>query len=259
MIKHLNTQHIPVLTIMLFFTIWTIEIIACFGGVDRREALIATYGLDFSNCVTYVTYAFIHANMGHLIGNSFTLLLYGWLVELQLNSRWFIFCIATSALAGAVGPAFLHAFTGVEAIGVGISTVTSALSVLWIATLARYWKPKNVSLFDDRVLWLVVFAWLTIWLLIDVSGDGLDYSVVGHFSGSLVGAILAMATLRPRAPRTESAWLMGRIRIMFNVIKIAQKSLTEGWANRNRAGEVLEALFGWSALAGLIVALQSIG
>ena len=259
MSRRLNMAHTPVVTITLLILIWAVEIFARIGGADQREELIVNFGLNFSHGLTYLTYPFVHANLEHIMLNTIGLLLYGWLVELQMKPRWFVFCISVSTLVGATGTALLHVFTGIETIGVGLSTVTGAMSVLWVSILARYRKPRYIRLADDRILQGVVLTWLVIYLLIDICVYGwLNYTVVAHFSGSLAGAIMMVFVLRPKTPSAECAWLMEGTRSTLVRIKNTRRSLAENWANRNHAGKMLEGLFVLSVLAGLITALHTL-
>ncbi len=257
--RRLNMAHTPVVTITLLFLIWAVEIFARVGGADQREELIANFGLNFSHGLTYLTYPFIHADPGHIMQNTVGLLLYGWLVELQMKPKWLLVCILTSTLVGATGPAILFVFTGIETIGVGLSTVTGAMSVLWISILARYCKPRNIRIADDRILQRVVLAWLVIYLLIDVCAYGwLNYTVAGHFSGALAGAVMMVFVLRPRTPSAECAWLMEGTQSTLFRIKNARRSLAQDWANRNHAGQMLEGLFVTMVIAGLITTLHTL-
>ena len=132
-------RHFPWMTFGLFGTVWAIHLfIGWFGDADvAREA----FGVDFGNAMTYVTHAFIHDGMFHVIGNTLALLALGAVTEAQVGRRWYGAIVLLGMLAGPAGAFVFYEATGtpLDVRLVGISAATNALFIVTIGILACHW------------------------------------------------------------------------------------------------------------------------
>ena len=143
--KHVNIsinyqfRHFPWMTFALFGTVWAIHLsIRWFGDADvAREA----FGIDFGNAMTYVTHAFIHDGLFHVIGNTLALLAFGAVTEAQVGRRWYGAIVLLGIFAGPAGAFVFYEATGMhlDVRLVGISAATNALFIVTIGILACHW------------------------------------------------------------------------------------------------------------------------
>ena len=250
-------QRLPIVTVSLLAVIWTIEAIAQFGG--HRLTLIENYGLHFDNYLTYFTHAFIHAHLPHIVENSVGLLIFGSIVELQLRAKWIFVAALCGVLAGAIGATLFYEITDASTTAVGLSAATSALSVLCVGVLARYWVATHIRIWEDPVLLDWVVVWMTVRFFVDYFGSGgWDYSVVSHLAGELTGGAIVVLTLRNPVPTAETIRCLERIRIILTAARGERRDLSSSSSSKNKAGQVFAAIFVATSLAVLVAGvLQS--
>jgi len=154
----------------------------------------------------FVTYAFLHGSIAHLLGNLLVLVLVGPFVEAALGRVRF----ALAYLAGAVAAGALHiAVSDVAVIG------ASGAIAATVGMLAAIYGTRKVPVF----YWAIVFgtaripalALLPVWLLNEgyqwslqakgpLSGAAVAYGA--HIGGLIAGAVLGWV-LRPAAPPAQ--------------------------------------------------------
>ena len=252
-------RYIPWMTISLFAVVWLIHLVVPI--VSDRDSVRDTYGIHFGDYHTYLTYAVLHVDLQHIIGNSLTLVFFGIWVEFQIGRRLFGITILICAIAGVLGALILHTLTGLETDAglIGSSAVTCALSVMGISILARFWRQRTTWLLKDKVFHLIVPICIVASRLgIDLAGfGGLYYPVAGHLAGSIAGTILILLMLNGRTATPETTTLIETIKGWITAIKDKKRTLTLSWSNRNKAGEVLELIGVTIAIAGSLIAVQS--
>ena len=132
-------RHFPWMTLALFGMVWAIHLsIRWFGDAGvAREA----FGIDFGDAKTYMTHAFLHDGMFHVIGNTLALLVFGAVTEAQVGRRWYGAIVLLGILAGPAGAFLFHEATGLgfDVRLVGISAATSALFIVTVGILASHW------------------------------------------------------------------------------------------------------------------------
>ncbi len=147
-----------------------------------------------------VTYAFLHGDVMHLVGNMLFLWVFGDNVEDAMGHVRFAFFYAACAVAG--GLAYVWAFPGSDAPLIGAS---GAVSGVVAAYLMLHPKVK---------LWVLAFAWLPLqlraqwllgaWVLLQFyslftqSGGAIAW--IAHVGGLFAGAILIVVLRRPGTP-----------------------------------------------------------
>ena len=106
--------------------------LAVTGG---NEHFRVEYGLPNDNAWAYVGYAFLHADVLHLVGNVGMLLICGGLIETKLSRGWFlVFIVACIPLGGYLSvlaaPIFIDSPWDDGLTSVGFSIVGNAIFVL---------------------------------------------------------------------------------------------------------------------------------
>lgn len=150
---------------------------------------------------TWITAAFLHADIGHLVGNMVFLFLFGFTVELSLGRAWYL----GFYLLGAVGASLLSAwvYAGQPGYGLGASGAIAALMSMY-AVLYRFRKINFFYslFFYFNVVRAPAIALLPLWIANEVLQHFWSHSNVGymaHLGGLLTGAALMMSF---RATRT---------------------------------------------------------
>ncbi|MES2886503.1 MAG: rhomboid family intramembrane serine protease [Pseudomonadota bacterium] len=151
--------------------------------------------------ITWLTAAFLHADIGHLLGNMLFLFLFGFTVELAIGRSWYL----GFYLAGAVGSSLLSgwAYAGHVGHGLGASGAISALMAMY-AVLYRFQRINffYAVLFYFNVVRAPAIVLLPLWVANEVGQHFWSDSNVGymaHLGGLLTGAALMMSF---RATRT---------------------------------------------------------
>jgi membrane associated rhomboid family serine protease len=175
-----------------------------YGFIPSAAAGIEVLGPEYRRIperATYLTYAFLHANWAHLLGNMAFLWVFGDNVEDALGHvRYLVFyllCAATTA--------FIHAFTD-QASPLPLVGASGAVAGVVGAYLMLYPRAK---------IWILAFARIPLRLpaMIVIGAWGLfqvfnlvfstpDESVAwwAHIGGLVVGALLVIAMRRRGVP-----------------------------------------------------------
>ena len=170
-------------------------------GADRSESFTRSYLLRYDefSFVTLVTHQFMHAGLGHLIGNMVFLVLLGLLLEPVLGRLQFLTLYLFAGLAAGLTSLGLN--WGVDGGGLGASGAIAGLMGLLAVVFGRrkvrffYW----VFVYFDYVrapalvllpLWLgwELVAWAT-----DTAGR---VAYEAHVGGMIAGALLGFLVVR---------------------------------------------------------------
>ena len=177
-------------TFALLVVVWAVEIFARFATDSKIEFNEMT-GLQFSQPLTYFSYAFVHRDMAHIVGNSLFLLL-GMPIESSYGRKALLIIIGFAVIVGALGAVAFYLFS--EQLNdepmVGASTIASAFLIAGLNAIIQTEVPENAS--SDRKYWLKKFA---AWFLVMFILCGLYFFTEGaDFSAVLAGGILLGAT-----------------------------------------------------------------
>jgi membrane associated rhomboid family serine protease len=155
------------------------------------------FGWFLANAYRLVTYMFLHADMGHIFANMFTLWMFGRILEYDLGSRRFLaFYMICGVGAGLVQLLFNYVsfnFFGGPALSFTIGASGAVLGVLMGFGMMY---PNNIIMMlippiPMKAKWFVViYAALTLWL--GVRGTGGPIAHFAHLGGMLWGMLLLL-------------------------------------------------------------------
>jgi Uncharacterized membrane protein (homolog of Drosophila rhomboid) len=152
---------------------------------------------------TYVTYAFLHGDIFHLLGNMLFLWVFGDNVEDALGHiRYTIFYFAC-IIAGAVAHGMAMPYSQMPLIGASgaVAGVVTAYLILhprvklWVLILARI--PLRLPAYVVLATWI---ATQFLMMLVDTEGA---VSWAAHIGGIIAGAVLVVVLRRPGVPLFE--------------------------------------------------------
>lgn len=151
----------------------------------------------FQREAMFVTYAFLHGGLLHLIGNMIVVLALGGIVVARSTQRGFLTVYALSAVAGGAGYAILGSD---EAPMIGASGAAFGLIGAW-----KYWewRDRRGAGADMRPLWMSLVGLALINLVLWLALSGLlawEAHLGGFLAGWLWAAAVTPADRRPRVP-----------------------------------------------------------
>lgn len=149
---------------------------------------------------TYVTYAFLHGDFFHIVGNMLFLWVFGDNVEDALGHfRFFLFYMACAA-AGAAFHGMLDPGSEIPLVGASGAVAGIVAAYLILHPRVKVW----VLAFGRIPLRIPAFVPLALWIGFQVvmlaGGDDSNISWATHVGGILCGAILIMILKRPEVP-----------------------------------------------------------
>jgi membrane associated rhomboid family serine protease len=212
-LKHIRMQYV---TIGMIAANVIIFLITAVGGEDTTQA--AVLGLGYIPSVvfdiaelppefvlipepaTYVTYAFLHADLWHLGGNMLFLWIFGDNVEDALGHiRYFFFyliCAAAGALFhGLMAPESQAPLIGASGAVAGIVAAYLLLHPrvkVWILAFGRI--PLRIP------AWIALIAWIGFQLFMFVAAGDDEVSWAAHIGGIAAGALLVLILRRRGVP-----------------------------------------------------------
>lgn len=138
----------------------------------------------FQREAMFVTYAFLHGGLLHLIGNMVAVLALGGIAVARIGERGFLLLYAFSAIGGAAGFALLSSS---ESPMVGASGAVFGLIGAW-----KFWEWQLRQHLGSsmRPLWRSLFGLALLNVILWVALSGL-LAWEAHLGGFLVGVILA--------------------------------------------------------------------
>lgn len=200
----------PVITWVLTAAVVLVSVVAFFdleGAVDAL-ALMPAEALRYGG-LTLVTAFFLHADVFHLIGNVWFLMIFGDNVEDHLGEGRFLLLILLATVAGGVLHAALDPRPEIPLIGAsgGISGV-----IVYYALAFPRARLAIFIFFWWYFRWLRVPAWtyFGFWVLVQILGavaqrKGVTHvSAFGHLGGAAVGVAFWGLWGRVGAPLTDS-------------------------------------------------------
>jgi len=190
-----------------------------FTGLGSEDfAMATTYGLGYIPSVaydnvelppelyivpedfTYITYAFLHADIFHLAGNMLFLWVFGDNIEDALGHFRFLVFYLLCAAGGAAFHGVLDPLSQVPLIGASgaIAGVVSAYLMLhprvkiWILAFGRI--PLRIP------AWIALTLWIGFQVLMFLAGGEDQVSWACHIGGIVTGALLVMLLKRREVP-----------------------------------------------------------
>ncbi|MCA9121498.1 MAG: rhomboid family intramembrane serine protease [Planctomycetaceae bacterium] len=141
---------------------------------------------------TLVTAFLLHAGFGHLLGNSYFLLVFGDNVEDHLGPKRFLILLAAATLGGHLLHAACDPRSGIPCIGAsgGISGVIVFYALQFPhARLGLIWRVAYYMRWARFPAWCAVLFWLaiqTLYAYLQLSGLS-NVSAMAHFGGAATG------------------------------------------------------------------------
>ena len=164
--------------------------------------LLYGFGAQFTYAVTHkfqvwrlVTPIFVHNSFRHLFFNSFSLLLIGFVVEAEMESKGKYVALV---LLGGISGNLLSGFAMPYTIAVGASGALYAVTgafVIWV------WLNFG-RLGPNKYLFLIVFVVLFMFSLMNAASSG-TIDIYAHIGGFLVGLPLGILFLRITQPEDQ--------------------------------------------------------
>ena len=217
-LRHIRAQYVTIAIIAINVAVFLLT------GFNGQQALIADalgYGYvpsvvhDINELspelvripeeLTYISYAFLHADIMHLAGNMLFLWVFGDNVEDALGHIKYVIFYLACAAAGAWLHGFMDPASETPLIGASgaVAGIVAAYLLLhprvkvWVLALGRI--PLRIPAFIPLLLWigLQVFMFLA-------SGED-EVSWAAHLGGIAAGALLLLVLRRPGVPLFDRA------------------------------------------------------
>lgn len=193
-------RHTPYIThaLILLNILASIGALIAFGaGPESLEAVVRRFGLTWTPAEPwrFLSYAFIHAGWGHLVGNLLLLWVFGPSVEDRFGKiGYLLFYLAGAAVAGLAHVA-VETSPVVGASG-GVAAVTGAYLVLFPRTLIRTLVLfVIIGIWNIPALWFIAFAIARDFLLTDTFFGSDNVAHTAHLGGYGLGISVALFLL----------------------------------------------------------------
>ena len=135
-----------------------------------------------------LTYAFLHANMWHIVGNMFFLYMFGNSVNDKLGHVKYLCFYLAGAIFSGLGHTLLNVHSAVPTLGASgaVAAVTGAYLVLFPQTLITvlYWFIF-IGTLEIPAIWFIGLKLILIDNMLVASGSGVAYDA--HISGYIYG------------------------------------------------------------------------
>ena len=201
--------------VSLAFVVLLFAVEVAVAVTEIREQIRMAFGLPNDNLWAYLVYAFLHADIRHLLENTSSLLICGGIVEERISSRWFLVLAALFVplggfLATLTAPVFIDSpWTG-DLPSVGFSIVVYAVLVLCLFFVIDFvLKERLFRLASKRWKRLLATAIVLLFFLCSfIAGvrDGPGESILGHSIGIALGVVaVTVYRLGHRIRRQETA------------------------------------------------------
>lgn len=201
------------------WTLWNFAFIpGRYFSVDG--ATLDMGGVPGAGVWSFVTYAFLHVDFGHLIVNSVALAAFGSPLAYRFGAGRFLAFSAVAAAAGALCTLALHwgSFSPLVGASAMISAhMAGAARFLFLGQgrgAPSYFSPAATlrDVFTDRRTVVFLGSWFAINLIFGLLGSGFGGTIAweAHVGGFLVGLFLFPAFDPPvwpqaRSPRSDAA------------------------------------------------------
>ena len=187
--------------ILILFNVAAFCLCAALTGFEEKEFgwVIKTFGLGrgSTDWWRWITYAFVHADLWHILGNMLFLWVFGPVIEDRLGRvGYLLFYLCGGTAAGAA-----HVLATKSALGVGASGAvaagTGAFLILCprgnIRTIVFF---VFIGVFNIPAMWYILFSIARD--LIGIGHGGSQVSYAAHLGGYAFGAPVALGLLATR-------------------------------------------------------------
>lgn len=200
------TFYIVVINIFIYFisSIFFIEFIKIF----------VLYPSDLFEPVrwfSFITHGFLHADVFHLLGNMFALLIFGRIVEKELGQSKTAIVYFSALIFAAIFSSIINLIQGNNVGGLGASG-----ALMGLVSAAILLRPFKITFSAIIPLPVIVLGWLLIY--VDLIGffssadDGIGYSA--HIGG-FISAFLLFFILRKERPQLIKGLLINTLTLFL--------------------------------------------
>jgi membrane associated rhomboid family serine protease len=194
--------HLPFATAGLIVCNLALFISMATGHMNDPESWILTYGSSLTP-LQWITSTFMHADIGHLLGNMVFLGIFGLIVEGKLGWWRFLLCYFLIGGVQSAGEQTLMLALGGQGGSLGASSI-----IYGLMAMAAIWAPKNEVSFFYFFWFILIYTGtaevpiLTVaafYIGIDIASSiflGFHSSSWLHVGGVLVGAPLGVVLLK---------------------------------------------------------------
>jgi hypothetical protein len=178
----------------------------------------------------FITYAFLHGNWWHIIGNMFFLYLFGNNVNDRLGHVGYTLFYLAGAVLSGVGHTLLNASSTAPTLGASgaVAAVTGAYLVLFPQTLVTviYWLFFFIGTVEVPALYFIGLKMILLDNLLDRMGPGVAYDA--HLFGYLYGIGLTLGLLSIRLVAGGDVDLLSMLR-HWNRRRVYHESVAGGY------------------------------
>ena len=185
-------RHYPIVTVAIIAACVCVQLL---GGADR----FASYGVQVSDldsfrwAQTMPAHLFIHAGWLHLVANAYFLFIIGDNVEDALGRGLYVLLFLTSGILAAL----FHVLVAGDAATAPLVGASGGIAGVMAAYLVLFQSARLTFMLILFQFKLPVWAWMSIWLVLQIVGyfldPGGDVTHVGwaaHLGGFSVGLLL---------------------------------------------------------------------
>ena len=189
-------------TLGLFAIVFVLQQVAALFSLALMAGLFVLAPPLESNPWTIVTSVYAHGNLGHLLSNSFGLLLFGWpIARATTRGRFHVFFVLTGSLAGisqVLVTGAMASLTGGS--GSAVLGASGAVFALMGYLIAGNRVSDGLAARVDVPLWLTLVVFVVLAAAITIATGSPGVALIAHFTGFLLGLLAGrLGVLEPRA------------------------------------------------------------
>lgn len=183
---------------------------------------------DHPTLYQFITYAFLHANIWHIVGNMFFLYLFGNNVNDKFGNVGYICFYLAGGVFSAIGHCFIHAGSPIPILGASgaVAAVTGAFLVLFPQTLITVmYMFIFIGSAEIPALYFIAFKMIIIDNLIS-RGSNVAYDA--HLAGYAYGIVVSVLLLATHLISGSGLDLWTMIK-QWNRRRVYRDSVTSGY------------------------------
>jgi len=217
-LRHIRHQYVTLAIIGLNIVVY---LLTSLSGIEFSQA--AAYGFGYIPSVaydlailppelemvpapfTYITYAFVHGDILHLVGNMLFLWVFGDNVEDALGHFRFLIFYLACTVAGAVVHGMVMPWSQMPLIGASGAVAGVVAAYFLLHPRVKLWVLMFARIPIRLPAYIVLTGWIaTQFLMIAFDTEG-TVSWAAHIGGIIAGAILIVPLRRRGVPLFEKA------------------------------------------------------
>lgn len=186
------------------------------GLINHSTDLFSTH------IYTIITAGFLHASIGHLLGNMLALLIFGRVVERELGAGKTLLIYFGALIISGIFSSLIYLFL----LDQDIAAVGASGAIMGLISTAALLKPWYITFEAIIPLPIMVISWLTVWLditgVLNPTADGIGH--FAHLGGYISIGILVFLLERGRREQIRKG-------LITNIVSIIVIALLAGIFN----------------------------